>query len=109
MSTNGTTEAGTPSPERLCSECVCVNWASTDPLRVSVLTGHHPRCPHAPDKFDAACKLIAELAYGIERWAAEEDGVYPDVWDAYRKAKALQGVFLPADPNNQAQFREERA
>ena len=105
MSENQTVEAGNSLPPPYGSACECQNWASLDPLRTSILTGHHPRCPHGPDRFDAACKLIHELALGIEMWAAEEDGVYPDVWDAYRKAKALEGVFLPDEPNTEGQTR----
>jgi hypothetical protein len=34
----------------------------------------------------------------MEAWAHDEDGVHPEAWAAYRKAKGLQGVFLPEQP-----------
>jgi len=79
----------------ICS--ICENWCAED-VRLVILTGHHPRCPQCPDPVKAALKLIAELALGMEKWAAEEDGIYPDAWEAYRRAKALEGVYVPAEP-----------
>jgi hypothetical protein len=38
--------------------------------------------------------LIADLTKGIEAWGALEDGIPDEVWEPYRKAKGLQGVFL---------------
>jgi len=100
MSTNRTTEANPPSHERLGSECECINWACANALGAHILTGHHPRCPRGGDPLKAALGLVADLAKGIERWASEEDGVPDCVWEAYRKAKALQGVFLSEDPEH---------
>ena len=80
------------------SNCECTNWATLN-LRHQLLTGHHERCPHSPKALDKALELIAALARGMELWGAEEDGIYPDAWEAYRKAKALEGVFLPEEPN----------
>lgn len=88
--------------ERLGSECECINWASEN-LTAQLLTGHHARCPRGGDQLKSALALIAELAEGIEQWAAEEDGVYDGVWKAYQKAKALQGVFLSIDPNTKGE------
>ena len=73
---------------------ICGSWACEDVRRV-LLTGHHPRCPKAPDALGEAFKLIAELATALRAWGAEEDGIPDMAWGAYRKAMALQGVFLP--------------
>ncbi len=72
---------------------VCENWCTVD-IKHRLLTGHHERCPHSPKALDAALDLIADLARAMELWAAEEDGVYDGAWEPYRKAKALQGVYL---------------
>ena len=79
--------------------CECLTWATLD-VRHQLLTGHHERCPHRPDALTAAYELIAEMARGMECWAGDEDGaIHPDAWKAYRRAKALQGKFLPVDPD----------
>lgn len=81
------------------ADCECKNWCETD-HKIAFLTGHHSRCPHGGNPLDAAYKLLKELTRGIECWAAEEDGeVYPDLWKPYRKAKALEGVYLPENPD----------
>ena len=98
MSEKQTTEAGNSLTPPYGSACECQNWADLD-LRVRLLTGHNARCQYGCDPLDAAFKLLKELTRGIECWAHEEDGVPECVWDAYRKAKALQGVFLSGDPN----------
>ena len=67
-------------------------------LRHRILTGHHESCPHSPKALDKALELIADLARGMEYWAGDEDGIHPQAWEAYRKAKALEGEFLyPAE------------
>ena len=98
MSEKQTIEAGNSLPQPLGSACDCQNWADLD-LRVRLLTGHHARCPHGGDPLEAAFKLLKELTRGIECWANEEDGeVYADCWKPYREAKALEGIFLPEEP-----------
>lgn len=82
------------SSEPACSPCQCVNWCEINHTH-RFLTGHHEGCPNSPEALGAALDLIAALARGMELWGAEEDGIYPEAWEAYRKAKALQGVFLP--------------
>ena len=79
--------------------CECLTWATLD-VRHQFLTGHHEWCPHRPDALTAAYELIAEMARGMECWAVDEDGaIHADAWQAYRRAKALQGKFLPVDPD----------
>ncbi len=77
--------------------CECVHWCSIDHRHV-ILTDHHENCPKGPKPFDKALELIAELARALELWGAQEDGIYDEAWPAYRKAKALEGVFLPDEP-----------
>lgn len=79
------------------SGCVCVNWCDLSQVH-RLLTGHHANCKHAPNVLDCALDLIKDMSYGMECWAADEDGIHPDAWEAYRKAKALEGVILP--PND---------
>lgn len=98
MSEKQTIEAGNSLPQPLGSACECQNWAELD-LRVRLLTGHHARCPRGGNPLEAAFKLLKELTRGIECWAHEEDGeVFMDCWKPYREAKALEGVFIPEEP-----------
>jgi hypothetical protein len=89
-----TTAAGCRTSQPLCSPCECDNWCEINHTH-RFLTGHHEGCPRSPKALDKALELIAALVRGMELWGAEEDGIYPEAWEAYRKAKALQGVFLP--------------
>lgn len=75
--------------------CECRDWCDLD-LRQRLLTGHHATCKHS-HPLKSAYELIAALARGMEHWAHDEDGIHPDAWEAYRKAKALEGVMLPND------------
>lgn len=74
-------------------ECECANWCDID-HRIRLLTGHHANCSHGGSPLNAALALIDDLAKGMESWAADEDGVHYDAWEAYRKAKALKCVYL---------------
>lgn len=38
-------------------------------------------------------RLIRDLLKGIQGWSADEDGVHPECWDAYKRAKAYIGEF----------------
>jgi hypothetical protein len=73
--------------------CECRDWCDLD-LRPRLLTGHHATCKYS-HPLKSAYELIAALARGMEHWARDEDGIHPDAWEAYRKAKALEGVILP--------------
>jgi hypothetical protein len=66
-----------------------------------LLTGHHENCSSSPKAIEKALDLIMLLADGMTRWAADEDGIHPDAWEAYRKAKALEGVILPNEKGQQ--------
>jgi hypothetical protein len=46
------------------------------------------------DKLEAAVALISDLAKGIEAWAADEDGVHDAVFEAYQKAKRMEGINI---------------
>ena len=82
-------------------ECECKNWCDID-RRARLLTGHHEHCEHGAmsNQRDAALVLIADMAHGLELWAADEDGIHDECWKPYCKAKALEGMFLnPNEPN----------
>jgi hypothetical protein len=82
------------------NKCRCAEWADASPgeRQIRVLTGHHETCPMCCESgLSAALALIDRLTEGIEAWAADEDGVHPVVWEAYRQAKALHGVYLPIE------------
>lgn len=74
--------------------CECANWCDVN-VQHRLLTGHHENCCKSPKATEKALDLIMLLADGMERWAADEDGIHPDAWEAYRRAKALEGVILP--------------
>lgn len=68
------------------------------------MTGHHENCPRRPNALGKALELIMKLANGMECWAKDNGGIHPDAWEAYRQAKALEGVILPermGSTNNQ--------
>ena len=69
-------------------DCECKNWARTD----GWMTEHHPGCPKYDLKGDVM-KIITALVRGIECWAADEDGVHDDCWEAYKRAKVSIGEF----------------
>ena len=74
-------------------KCECENWATAD-VGMMAITGHQENCKHRPSEVESLRKLIRELAKGIEEWGNEEDGIYPPVWEAYKNAKLLEGVFV---------------
>ena len=74
--------------------CMCATWAEVNHTH-RILTGHHAQCPNCNQTtVGAALALIADLVKGIEAWGHLEDGIPDEVWEPYRKAKGLQGVFL---------------
>lgn len=75
-------------------DCECVGWADIN-TQHRILTGHHENCPRSRPAIEKALDLIMLLADGMERWGADEDGIHPDAWTAYRRAKALEGVHVP--------------
>lgn len=63
--------------------CECLSWEWTGG---KFQTKHHRNCAYYDAEGDAA-EIIRNLCKGIEAWAAEEDGVHPGCYEAYRKAK----------------------
>lgn len=51
---------------------------------------HHDNCAKFDPQGDML-RTIKSLCKGIESWAADEDGVHPDCWEAYRSAKSRMG------------------
>jgi hypothetical protein len=83
----------------MSDQCLCSQYAVTSPSDryVIVLTGHHPHCKEGRAPLLAAVALIAELAQGIEAWAADEDGVHDAVFEAYQKAKRMEGINITSE------------
>lgn len=77
------------SAETEKAPCVCQNWARTGQ---KILTKHHPNCTCYDAEGDAR-DVVERLLKGIEAWGAEEDGVYPECWEAYRNGKIFVGQF----------------
>lgn len=67
-------------------DCDCLNMGRDG--TVPLMTTHMPDCPNY---FPEIRSVLTDLVRGIESWAAEEDGVYPEVWDAYCRAKFMIG------------------
>lgn len=73
--------------------CECSTKARTSG---KLLTNHHPDCP----KYDLESEvidLIKSLVYGINCWAADEDGIHDVVWDAYCHALLFIGLPFPKE------------
>ena len=68
-------------------DCQCATWARDGPV---FWIGHHPSCVHY-NADEIARGLIEPLLDGIEKWAAHEDGVCSDVWEAYKNACVAMG------------------
>lgn len=71
-----------PAEPADANRCECFDWATE-----LVVSGHHHRC----ERFDFIpfCAAIVALLRGMEQWAADEDGIHPDAWDAYAKGCEL--------------------
>jgi hypothetical protein len=66
------------------SICECSGWGRDNRDSVLMLS-HHPNC--GKYKPEAECReLMLNLINGIESWAADEDGIHPACWEAYRNA-----------------------
>jgi hypothetical protein len=68
--------------------CECLNWTRKEEKKF--LTQHHPHCCYYDPEGDAAV-IINSLLDGIQKWAADEDGVHPDCCDAYDKSALTVG------------------
>ena len=80
-----------PLPEDAAMQsCECLSWERVD---AKFLTVHHRNCEHYDPEGDAA-KIIRALLKGIECWCRDEDGVHPDCWEAYKRAKMSIGEPL---------------
>jgi hypothetical protein len=63
-------------------QCECATWG-----RELMTAGHHYHC----ERFDPKpfIKAIVKLLDGMEHWSADEDGVHPDAWEAYKEGCKL--------------------
>ena len=75
----------------MLSDCECSNWGR-DSLAAMLHLPHHPNCPkYSPEQ--PVRELLLQLIDGIEAWAADEDGVHSECWDAYVGACAAVGMW----------------
>lgn len=72
--------------------CECQNWCDVRP-DIRMITGHHGACPKRGSIVKGAQAIIAALVKGMENWAADEDGIHPDAWEAYKRGKAAIGQY----------------
>jgi len=70
-------------------ECECKNWCSDG---VPPLLKHNRKCPQYSPVTEML-EIITDLVRGVQDWAAEEDGVHPECWEAYSRAKICIGQF----------------
>jgi hypothetical protein len=84
------------------NDCKCKNWVRDD---MPLITEHHPKCKHYYLEGEAR-QIIEGLVKGILAWAADEDGVHPDCWDAYVKGCCVIGK--PHMVNNVRDGYEEK-
>ena len=74
--------------ERVKAECECAYYCTLD-VGMMNLTGHQENCKHRGSDVKTLRVLVEQLVRGMEVWAADEDGVHDDAWEAYKKGKAL--------------------
>lgn len=60
-----------------------------------LLLDHVPTCPEFPG---CIRELIVGLVRGMEEWAADEDGIHPEAWAAYQRAKVAIGEPVEGIP-----------
>jgi hypothetical protein len=73
---------------KMITNCECINWA----MEILWDTNeHHPNCPKysAVNERIFIIKLLRDLTESMEKWASDEDGIHPDAWDAYVRAKKV--------------------
>lgn len=84
--------------ERLVSnaiaDCECSTWGRDNHGAILFLS-HHPNCVNYKPEPEVRT-LIFDLLQGIEAWAADEDGIHPGCWAAYKKACHVVGAFQRA-------------
>ena len=68
-------------------DCQTLGRDNQAPLFLS----HHPNCEHY-DPDPEIRELLLALVDGIETWAADEDGIHSECWDAYVKACSVVGL-----------------
>jgi len=79
--------------DTIMKECECKDWASND-VRFVNMYGHHASCCARPSQlkqFRMMLDIIKSLTDGMEAWSKDEDGIHPDTWEAYKKAKMILG------------------
>lgn len=89
--TRGSSHCSPPFGTRAIAACECLTWGRDNAASVLHLE-HHPNCEHyAPEQ--PLRELLLRLVDGIEAWAADEDGVHSDCWNAYQDACCVLGQY----------------
>jgi len=74
-------------------KCNCSNWAidaNDEMFLASLACGHNPNCKHFSGAVsDLLISLAKETIGAMNAWAADEDGIHPDAFDVYAKAKRI--------------------
>jgi len=60
---------------------------------------HHRNCKHYNPEKDAA--MVTALVEGMDAWAADEDGIHPEAWEAYQRARTATGCPVTTDREQQ--------
>ena len=68
---------------------ICAEWAHQGN---DLFLSHHRDCPNYNPEADIK-KLLLDLISGIEAWAADEDGLHPEIEKAYVAACCTVGQF----------------
>ncbi len=79
---------GRPSDAGDCSAATCQCLERTRTGSSPLLLTHLPDCEHF---LGDIAGLLRSLVRGIEEWAADEDGVHGECWNAYQRAKVALG------------------
>lgn len=85
-------QGGSAAPASYHGACRCAETFrdGTVPLLLPHLHG-------CPGFYPAIRELIGGLVRGLESWAADEDGIHPEAWTWYERAKLALGEPVPAD------------
>ena len=78
-------------------DCECSHWAMECLWDTNE---HHPNCVKYSGRNERyfIIKLLHDLVKGMDEWASDEDGIHPEAWDAYKRARAV--LLNPMEEKN---------
>ena len=74
--------------------CECRLWAMSGKLAPC---GHNLNCPERLDSERGWEDLVGGLITGMICWGADEDGIHPEAWEAYCRARMALGMSVPPE------------